>query len=185
MEDAKIVELYWQRSESAIAETAAKYGAYCRSIAFNILSSLPDSEEAVNDTYLSAWNSMPPHRPSVLSSFLGKITRRISIDRWRERHAARRGGGEVTLALDELSECIASRKNTEQEAEEAELGRYIDGFIMALPEIERHVFISRYWYLESVERIARRFGFTESKVKMMLHRSRVKLREFLEKEGLM
>ena len=115
MDDSVIVELYWTRSESAIAETSSKYGKYCYSIAYNILLSSEDADESVNDTYLGAWNSIPPHRPSTLSTFLGKITRRISIDRWRKRHAAKRGGGEVALALDELSECLSSRSNdTEQ-----------------------------------------------------------------------
>lgn len=113
MDDQEIVALYWARSEQAISETSSKYGSYCYSIAYNILHSSEDAEESVNDTYNDAWNSIPPHRPSVLSTFLGKITRRISIDRWRRRTAEKRGGGEMSLVLDELQECVAEGKNTE------------------------------------------------------------------------
>lgn len=107
MDDELIVQLYWDRSENAISETDRKYGAYCNSIAYGILQSKEDAEESVNDTYMDAWNSMPPHRPSILATFLGKITRRISIDRWRNLNRAKRGGGEVTLALEELEQCVA------------------------------------------------------------------------------
>lgn len=121
MEDARIVDMYWARSEKAIAETSEKYGNYCYSIAYHILADPEDAEECVNDTWLGAWNSMPPHRPALLSTFLGKITRRISIDKWRRRTAEKRGGGEMALALDELSECVPSGHDVEREAESAEL----------------------------------------------------------------
>lgn len=182
MEDAHIVELFWARSEDAISAAAAKYGSYCYSIAYGILSDKEDAAESVNDTYLDAWNTMPPHRPAVLSTFLGKLTRRISIDKWRGRTAGKRGGGEVVLALDELSECVPSENSVEDEVELAELGKVIDGFVMSLPPMERRVFICRYWYLDSVAAIAKQFGFSRSKVKMMLHRQRAKLRELLEQE---
>lgn len=175
MEDRRIVELYWARSERAISETMTKYGAYCRRIAFNILSDEEDAEESVNDTYLAAWNSMPPHRPALLSSFLGKLTRRLSIDRWRAKRADRRGGGEVALALEELSECIPSGSNVELEVEKAETSRMINAFIRSLSPTERRVFICRYWYLDSVSAIGQQFGFSPSKVKSMLYRTRKKL----------
>lgn len=108
MEDNRIVDLYWARSEDAITETSEKYGKYCYAIAYNILSNAEDADESVNDTYLDAWHNMPPHRPSILSTFLGKITRRISIDKWRGRTADKRGGGEIVLALDELADCVPS-----------------------------------------------------------------------------
>lgn len=183
MEDARIVDLYWARSETAINETSAKYGKYCYAIAQNILANAEDADESVNDTYLAAWNSIPPHRPSVLSSFLGKITRRISIDKWRVRSAEKRGGGEIVLALDELSDCVPSNTNVEQTVEAEELGKAIDRFVMALPIMERRVFICRYWYLDSIASICHQFGFSQNKVKVMLHRIRKDLRNFLEKEG--
>lgn len=184
MEDARIVDLYWARSETAIDETSAKYGKYCYAIAHNILANAEDADESVNDTYLAAWNSIPPQRPSVLSSFLGKITRRISIDKWRTRNAEKRGGGEIILALDELSDCVPSSRNVEQEVEAAILGKLIDNFVMSLPITERRVFICRYWYLDPIASICQQFGFSQSKVKVMLHRTRNSLRYYLEKEGV-
>lgn len=184
MEDARIVDLYWSRSEAAIDETSAKYGKYCYTIAYNILANAEDSDESVNDTYLAAWNSMPPQRPSVLSSFLGKITRRISIDKWRSRNAEKRGGGEIVLALDELHDCVPLGTNVEQAVEAAELGKAIDRFVMTLPLMERRVFICRYWYLDPIASICQQFGFSQSKVKVMLHRTRNNLRNYLEKEGI-
>lgn len=183
MEDARIVDLYWARSEAAIDETSTKYGKYCYTIAHNILANAEDADESVNDTYLDAWNSMPPHRPAVLSTFLGKITRRISIDKWRSRNAEKRGGGEIIFVLDELSDCIPSNTNVEQTVEAKELEKAIDRFVMALPLVERRVFICRYWYLDSIASICHQFGFSQSKVKVMLHRIRKNLRNTLEREG--
>lgn len=181
MEDTRIVDLYWARSENAIVETSAKYGKYCYSIAYNILANREDADESVNDTYLDAWNTIPPHRPSCLSTFLGKITRRISIDKWRSRTAEKRGGGEIMLALDELSDCVPSNYKVEEEVEAAELAKMIDNFIMTMPPMDRRVFICRYWYLDSISVIAQQFNFSESKVKMILHRQRRKLLSHLER----
>jgi len=183
MEDERIVSLYWERSEQAIAETSSKYGKYCYTIAYNILSSPEDAEESVNDTYMDAWNSIPPHKPSVLSSFLGKITRRLSIDRWRRAHAEKRGGAMIWV-LDELEECIADEKSVEQKVEAKLLADVINSFVKALPDTEQRVFLCRYWYMDSVESIAKEFGFSQSKVKSMLYRTREKLRAQLIKEGL-
>lgn len=183
MDDKRIVELYFERSENAVAQTAMKYGGYCYSIAYNILYSNEDAEESVNDTYISAWNSIPPNRPTVLSSFLGKLTRRISIDKWRKQSAVKRGGGEMPVVLDELSECIAGGKSVEQELDSQQLSDVINSFVKALPDTEQRVFLCRYWYLDSVEHICKRFGFSESKVKSMLHRTRKKLYETLNLEG--
>ena len=143
MEDTHIVDLYWARSETAIAETSAKYGSYCYSIAYNILANAEDADESVNDTYLNAWNSMPPHRPAILSTFLGKITRRVSIDKWRGRTAEKRGNGEIMLVLDELFDCVPSSQNVEHEIETAELAKVINDFVMSLPPMDRRVFICR------------------------------------------
>ena len=185
MEDYSIVNLYWARSENAISETSKKYGNYCYSIAYNILGNVEDADESVNDTYLDAWNNIPPHRPSILSTFLGKITRRISIDKWRGRTAEKRGGGEIVLVLDELSDCIPSNQSVEHEVGAAELSQLIDNFVMSLSPMERRVFICRYWYLDPIADIAQRFGFSESKVKMMLHRQRKNLLNRLEREALL
>lgn len=184
MEDQGIVELYWARSENAISETSAKYGRYCRAIAYHILSNEEDADESVNDTYLDAWNSMPPHRPEILSTFLGKLTRRIAIDKWRLRDAKKRGGGETALALDELAECVASGYDVEREIEERELTRALDAFLGKTAETERDVFLCRYFFLMSVSEICNKFAFSQSKVKSMLSRTRKKLRSDLEKEGL-
>ena len=184
MDDTQIVELYWARKESAIEETAAKYGSYCRSIAGNILQNQDDAEECVNDTWLGAWNSMPPHRPSVLSTFLGKLTRRISIDKWRRTTAKKRGNGQLPLVLAELEDCVSDGKSIEEETERKLLAEVIAAFVKSLPETEQKVFLCRYWYMDSVSAIATRFRFSESKVKSMLFRTREKLRVRLEKEGL-
>lgn len=184
MDDKQIVDLYWERSEKAIKETAAKYGGYCYSIAINILNNSADAEECINDTYLSAWNSIPPHRPSVLSTFLGKITRRISIDKWRKSNAEKRGGGQTAIVLDELSECIPDKNSIEYTVEAQFLADIINSFVGDLQDKDRRVFLCRYFYLDSVESIAERFGYSQSKVKSILHRTRQKLRTRLEKEGL-
>ena len=184
MNDKNIVDLYFNRDEEAIAQTDKKYGRYCYSIAYNILTNKEDAEESVSDTYMTAWRAIPPRRPSVLSTFLGKITRHISIDRWRERSAYKRGGGEVTLALEELEDCVAGLQNVEMEYERKELIRAYVKFLDTLPVTERRVFLCRYWYVDSVEAIAGKFGFSQSKVKTMLYRTRVKLRKQLAEEGL-
>lgn len=183
MEDKRIVALYWSRSEMAIAETDRKYGNYLSSISYNILASQEDARECVNDTYYDAWNAMPPHRPSVLPTFLGKITRRIAVDRWRRKNAEKRGGGEVVLALEELEECVSGTGGVEEEVERRELVRLFNKFLNTLPAAERRVFLCRYWYLDSVEAIARQFGFSRSKTASMLYRTRAKLRAVLEEEG--
>ncbi len=183
MDDKAIVELYFARSEKAISETANKYGGYCYSIANNILSNKEDSEESVNDTYLAAWNNMPPRHPSILATFLGKITRYISLDRWKSRSAYKRGGGEVTLALEELDEFLSSGESTEEVVEKKELIRSINRFLDNLPETERNLFVCRYWYLDPVQQIADRYGFTLSKTASMIRRTREKLYKQLKKEG--
>lgn len=183
MEDNRIVDLYWARSESAITETASKYGKYCYAIAFNILCDQEDADESVNDTYLGAWNAMPPHRPSILRSFLGKIARRVSLKKWRDSRRDKRGG-EVSLALDELSECVPSNVMVEDEVIAAELSKTLNRFIANLPVTERQVFLCRYWYLDTIEQISTDFCFSTSKVKSMLHRTRAKLLSYLKKEGV-
>ena len=182
MDDEKILDLYWSRSEEAISLTAANYGGYCYTIAYHILSNPEDAEESVNDTYLSAWNSIPPKRPAVLSAFLGRITRYISLDRWKNSTRLKRGSGEVPLCLDELEECVSTGESTEDFVSRKELLHRINQELSKLSEIERRVFVCRYWYMDSVDDIAKRFGFTHSKTASMLRRTRAKLRKALQKE---
>lgn len=184
MDDKKIVDLYWSRSESAISETDTKYGKYCYSIAYNILTNNEEAEESVSDTYMAAWKHIPPRRPSNLAAFLGRITRHIAIDRWRSRNRHKRGGGEMVLALEELDECIADNQTVEQAYERKQIVLMFNQFLDTLPETERQVFLCRYWFLDSISDIANYFGFSTSKVTSMLHRSRKKLRGVLEKEGI-
>ena len=172
MTDAQIVEMYWERNEQAISVTAEKYGTYCYSVAYGILHNEEDSKESVNDTYMSAWNSMPPHKPNVLKTFLGKITRRLSIDKLKRKNAEKRGG-EIAEILDELSECISP------------IGDPIAETDKELKDTEQRVFLCRYWYARSVKEIAKLFGFSESKVKVMLMRTRNKLKTRLDEEGLL
>lgn len=185
MEDNQIVELYWNRGEDAIAETAKKYGKYCYSIAYRILSDARDAEEAVNDTYMGAWNSMPPHRPSVLSTFLGKLTRRISISRWRERRADKRGGGQLPVAMEELAETLSAPDTPEQVVEARELTAAIDRFLSSLPEEERDLFVCRYWYFASISELGAAFSAGAGKIKSRLFRTRNKLKAHLEQEGFL
>ena len=185
MDDQSIVVLYWDRSEQAIAETDRKYGAYCYSIAYHALANSEDAEESVSDTYMAAWNQLPPHRPSILATFLGKITRRISINRWKAKNTAKRGGGQITLTLEELDDCVDGKQNIERAYESHELVWAFNRFLETLPETERDVFLRRYWFFDSIADIAESFGFAQSKVTSMLYRTRGKLRKQLEKEGFL
>lgn len=185
MEDQSIIDLYFVRSEQAISETAVKYGGYCYSIAHNILANREDSEECVSDTWLTAWKSIPPRRPTALAVFLGKITRNGAISRWRKRTAERRGGGEITLALEELRECVADPDSVEERFSRKETVLAFNRLLGSLNETECNVFLRRYWCVDTVADIAQSFGFSEAKVKSMLHRTRQKLRRQLEKEGLL
>lgn len=183
MEDLKIVELYWARDEAAIAESSAKYGGYCYQIAFRILTLREDAEECVGDTWLRAWEAMPPNRPSRLDTFLGKITRNLSLDRWRAQRARKRWQGQAELALSELGECVSAPGGVEQEAEAAALAESLNRFLEGLPQEKRVLFVRRYWYLCSIEELAAWSGKRRGTVSAALHRMRQALREHLEKEG--
>ncbi|MBR1457014.1 MAG: RNA polymerase sigma factor [Oscillospiraceae bacterium] len=183
MEDRDIVELFWRRDEGALHAAADKYGAYCRAVARNVLADEQDAEECLNDAWLHAWNSIPPHRPDSLPGFLARLTRCAALNKWRDARARKRGGGEIALAYEELSECIPGRERPEAALEAAELAALIRGFLGTLADTERRVFLCRYWYFDSIAAIAAQFGFSESKVKSMLFRSRNKLRALLKKEG--
>ena len=184
MEDSAIVDLYWQRSDRAIAETEEKYGRYCHTIAYNICANAEDAEECVNDTWLKAWNLMPDKRPAALPPFLGGITRTLALDRVRARTRIKRGGGETALALEELTDCIPGGGDPARLVEQAELEHAIGAFVAALPETERQVFVARYWYLTPVAEIARQLHCSQNRIKSMLYRTRGKLGRTLREEGL-
>lgn len=183
MKDYEIVDLYWQRNEDAIKETSAKYGTFLSKIAFNVLSDFEDSQECVNDTYLAAWNSMPEHRPSVLSTYLSKITRQLAIDVFRKRSSLKRYASEYAFSLSELEDCFADDQTPEQILDAKLLDEKINTFLRTLPEDVRQVFIGRYYFFDSVKTVASYCGISEANAKSILFRTRKKLREYLIKEG--
>lgn len=183
MDDASIIDLYWERSEEAIAETDTKYKGLCLHIAGNILSDRCDAEECLNDTYLAVWNRIPSSRPKYLPAFLGRIIRNISLKRC-EYNSAKKRNPEVELSLDELDDCIPSDTDVEKICDAAELGEIISAFLRTQNKRSRVIFIRRYWYYDSVKDIAMRLSLKESSVKQILFRTRSRLREYLEKEGL-
>ncbi len=184
MDDGRIIELYWARSEQAIEETAASYGRYLFSIAYHILNDSEDAEESVSDTYVEVWNRIPPQRPVKLSVFLGRITRSNAIDRWRRRHAGKRGGGQIPIALEELADCIPAKDEPEQLVETIVLTDVLNRFLASLSKENRIIFMQRYWYLLSIKEIAEGLQVGESKVKMTLLRARNELKALLEKEEI-
>lgn len=184
MNDNEIVALYLERNESAIAETGKKYGAYLIKVAYNILSDIEDSKEKVNDTYLRAWNIIPPNVPQKLLAFLSKITRELSIDEYRKRSAAKRYSGEYAMAFDEISECVKGESSPENDIEAKNLIEKINHFVSSLSEEQCNIFVCRYFYFDSVEDIASYYGLTVSNVKTILHRVRTKLKAYLKEEGL-
>lgn len=181
--DERIVDLYWQRDESAIQATEEKYGRYLMKIARNILADLEDSRESVNDTYLGAWNSMPPHRPNILSAYLAKLTRRISISRYRKRASKKRRASEYALSLEELADCVPAGETPEQAVEARELAAAIASYLAALPARSRGAFLQRYYYLDPVRDIAACYGMGTSRMEGVLYRVRKGLKAHLEKEG--
>lgn len=183
MKDETIIDLYFKRDENAIVESDIKYGAYCRTVADNILHSREDTEECVNDMWLRAWNSMPPTRPNVLKLFFARITRNISFDRYKRDHAKKRGGGELDVALSELEECIAAHSDVEDEIEALELEASINRFLDTVSVNERNIFIRRYFYVEKASDIAERYGMREGGVFVILSRTRAKLKKHLTDEG--
>lgn len=184
MDDKQIVDLFWNRSEEAIKETSKKYGRYCQYIAYRILNNKEDAEECVNDTYLRTWNSIPPQRPTMLATYLGKITRNLALNKWEYYDAKKRGSGQAAVILEELQECIPAIDNTANIVEEMYLTETFNKFLAALPAEKRKIFMRRYWYMSSIKEIARDFCMSESKIKMSLLRIRKEFREFLEKEGI-
>ncbi len=183
MEDRQIIKLYWDRAEEAIRETDVKYGRLCQYIAQNILANPEDSEECVNDTWLGLWNAIPPQRPSRFPAFVGRITRNLALKRFDYLTAAKRSP-EAGCSLEELGDCVSGRTGVEDELENRRIEEAIDAFLRSLDEEKRTLFIRRYWYFDSIENICRRTGHSQSKVKSILSRTRHKLRDYLEREGI-
>lgn len=181
MDDQKIVELYWQRDERAIRETDAAYGPLCFSLALHILNQKQDAEECVSDTWLRAWNAMPPQRPTRLQHFLAKITRNLAFDRWRKDHADKRSA--LTVALEELEDCLPAPHGAEDSLQEKELAESLHRFLRSLPKRDRIIFLRRYFYVDSAKEIALCCGLREDHVLTILSRTRRKLRQHLRKEG--
>ena len=184
MKDQEIVDLYWNRDESALEESQRHYGAYCFSIGYAILHDREDTEECVNDTWMRAWNAIPPQRPRSLPPFFGRITRNLAFDRYKLKSAAKRGGGEFPLIFEELEECIPASDSIERTIQDKELGMAINRFLHTLPERDCAIFLARYWYSKPIREIARGLSMTETNIKTNLFRSRKKLRAFLEREGV-
>lgn len=185
MEEQQIIEMYLKRNEDAISQTERKYAKYCRSIAIRILHFPEDADEALNDTWLAAWNSIPPHIPECLQTFLGKLTRNISLKRIRSEKAMKRGAAEVRVVFEEVADWLQSDQNVEQQVSEQALADEINHFLDRISDTERNVFVRRYWYMQSITEIADYHGFSESKVKSMLFRIRKKLYAKLKKENFL
>lgn len=184
LKDSAIVALYWERNEDAIAQTAKKFGAYCRKIAVNLLGSGADAEECQNDTWLAAWNSMPSNRPDRLAPYLGRITRNLALDRLDERNAQKRGGGQLQAVLEELEFCLPAPDTAAETLDAKETARLISEFLRTLPEETRIMFLRRYWYGDVTAEIADRMQVSNAKVRVTLHRTREKLKKYLTKQGV-
>ncbi len=184
MDDQQIIDLYWERSQQAIEESDRKYGPYCTSIARGILDRLEDVEECVNDTWFRAWNAMPPQRPGILSAFFAKLTRNLSLDRWRHNRAARRGGSQVELSLEELEDCLPDGHSPDEQLEARETAALISAFLRRQPELDRRLFVRRYFYLDSIAALADHFHLGERQTISRLHRIRQRLKVDLEQEGV-
>ncbi len=184
MNDCDIIGLYFDRDERAISETAEKYGKYCRSVSYNILQNLQDAEECVNDAYLSAWNSIPPHKPERLSTYMGKLVRNLSISRYRQYSSEKRAATQTALALSELEDCIPDPCGIDLVAEGVVITDAINRYLSSCEGKKRRIFIRRYWALEPLQQIAREFSMSESKVASLMYRMRKELKAYLEKEGI-
>lgn len=183
MEDNKIIELYWQRDETAINKTEEKYGNYLTKIAFNILSDAEDSKECVNDAFYYAWKSIPPNKPEKLAFYLGRITRNLAINKLREKNAVMRKSDRYAVSLSELDECVPSENFLDEKIDEQSLAELIGKYLNTVSDEARICFVRKYFNLDSIKDIASLYNMSESKIKSMLHRTRKGLKKFLEKEG--
>jgi len=185
MEDEIIIDMYFRRSLEAITQTELKYGKQCKAVSYNILGNVEDSEECLNDTLFAAWNEIPPVHPLHLGAYIVGISRKLSLSRLRSRCADKRGGGEYALSFDELESCFGKYSSPQLQIEMRELAQEIHNFINSLSADDRKIFMCRYWLIASVAQISEGSGFSESKIKSSLHRSRTKLKKHLIKEGLL
>jgi len=183
MDDSAIVELYWRRDEAALSVTSEKYGSYLNKIAYDITGDASDCEECVNDTYLRAWNTIPPKRPEILRTYLARLARSVSIDCFRRKNSAKRRVSEYSASLDELAECVSGSSDPEHESDLRLLTASVEACLKALPERSRRVFLRRYFFMEPIEDIAEKNGMSVSAVKSLLHRTRAALKAHLQKEG--
>lgn len=179
MTDERIIELFWQRNESALKAVSLKYGTYCGVVCGNILRNAEDKDECLNDTWLRAWNSIPPQKPTNLKMFLAKIARNLAIDRYKRQNAVKRGNGETELILDELEECISNKDNVENTVISKEIGVAINDFLKTLSERDRNIFIRRYFYADTAEKIAKQYALTVNNIMVILTRTRGKLKNYL------
>ena len=184
MEDNEIIKLFFERSEEALAELKNKYERYAQYIAYNILDNKEDAEECVNQAYLKMWNAIPPHTPEKLATFFGKVVRNLALDSYDRRMAAKRGNGQSVCVYEELKECLESEWNIDKVIDELAFREILNQFLRKLPKETRMIFVQRYWYFCSIKEIAEEFQISESKVKMILLRTRKKLKKKLEEEGL-
>lgn len=185
MTDSELIELFCRRDEKAVTEVKLKYGAYCVTVAMNILRNSEDAEECMNDAMLAAWRSIPPARPENIQTFLGKLTRNAAISRWRKTHSGKRGSGHIELLLEELSDTAASDNALDRIDDVLSLREAFNGFLASLGKQQRQIFLLRYWYMHTVAEIAQALGISENKVKVTLCRTRSKLKKLLEREGLL
>ncbi len=183
MEDEKIIELYWNRDSEALRQINQKYGAFCYNIAHNILEKEEDAKECVNDTWFKIWMTIPPERPKFLQVFLGKITRRLSLERYQRSRAARRGGNAADAIYKELEECTLGG-SSDRQVDAAVIADAVSRFLAELPHDDRIIFVRRYWFADSARQIASRYDMSESWIRFVLRQSREKLKVFLEKEGI-
>ncbi|MCT4596807.1 MAG: sigma-70 family RNA polymerase sigma factor [Vallitalea sp.] len=184
MTDSEIIRLLTNRSENALVELHKKYGKYCNKIAINILNNHEDSEECLNDAYLQVWNSIPPNNPKSLLGYLGKITRNVSLDKYRAKSAKKRGGTEIEYILDELKLCIPSNNSVEKEYESIELRNQINSFLHSIEPQKRTIFVMRYYYAYNIKIISKKLRLNENTVKSILYRTRLKLKEYFQEEGI-
>lgn len=183
MNDQEIIDLFLQRNEDAIKHCELQYGAYCFTIANNILGNQSDTEECLNSTWLKAWETIPPTIPHHFRQYLSTITRNTAFNTYRTQHRKKRGDGNISLVLDELEECLSSSVSVEKEIEDKELGNTINHFVKELPQPARSIFVRRYYFADSAKTIAKQFNMSESNVNVILHRSRLKLKKQLISEG--
>ncbi len=183
MEDCEIVQLFWERDETALRETSRKFGSYCRSIARGILKNHEDSEECVNEALMRAWEAIPPKKPPSLCAFMGRITKNIALNRIKFSAREKRGGGELTLVYEELAEIISDSASVEDTLERKEMMSAISCFLRKSPDVNRRAFVLRYWYYRSTRDIALELGIKEEYACVILSRTRAKLRNYLKKEG--